>query len=59
MQRLSNKVSNANFDLLLRVLLEMTACCDPDQLMEIADRLHERRRRMAFSDRHEHDLAVN
>ncbi len=59
MQRLSNKVSRPDFDFLLRVLLEMTAGCTRDQLMEIADRLHERRRWMAFSGRQDDDLAMN
>jgi hypothetical protein len=59
MQRLSNNINSPNFEFLLCVLLEMTAGCNRDQLMEIADRLHDRRRRMAISDRPHDDLAVH
>jgi hypothetical protein len=61
MQRLSDKVNRSNFDFLLRIVLDMTAGCSRDQLMELADRLHERRRQMDLCDppRDNDDLAFN
>ena len=61
MQRLLDKINRSNFDFLLRIVLDMTAGCSRDQLMELADRLHERRRQMDVSDppRENDDLAFH
>lgn len=59
-QRLSDKINRPNFDFMLGILMDITAGCSPDQLMELSDRLHGRRRQMALPDqRYDNDLIVH